>query len=343
MLRFLPNTLRGIISFLAIILNTFFCCIPFFAVAFFKIIIPHAGWRKYCTKQIITISSFWILINSINMRLLHKMCWNVTGLETLDLDKWYLVISNHQAWTDIVVLQTILRDRVPFLKFFLKKELMWVPVMGMVWWAQDYPFMKRYTKSFLTKNPHLKGKDIEITRKACEKFKQTPISVMNFVEGTRFTTKKHARQKSAFTHFLRPKAGGISYVLNAMGDRLDEILNVVIVYPGKQKRIWDLMCGRIPEIRVNIERIPVTENLIGDYEGDPVFKNEFQTWLNQLWAKNDQIFDVMIQKDIPLIENQPVPFFNFPKDFIQSISLEMFHPGPIVAKPAKIFPEIEQL
>ncbi|MFZ5570493.1 MAG: acyltransferase [Thermodesulfobacteriota bacterium] len=341
MLRLLPGTVRGIIGFIAIILNTFFCCIPFFTVALLKITIPHAGWRQYCTRQIITISSFWILMNSITMRLLHTMSWKVTGLETLDLDKWYLVISNHQAWTDIVVLQTILRGRVPFLKFFLKKELMWVPVMGMVWWAQDYPFMKRYSQSFLKKNPHLKGKDLEITRKACEKFKQTPISVMNFIEGTRFTPQKHARQQSTYTHLLRPKAGGISYVLRAMGDRLDEILNIVIVYPGKKKRIWDLMCGRIPEIRVNIERIPVTANLLGDYAGDPVFQKEFQTWLNRIWAQNDHIFDVMMTNDIPPLVNQPAPFFNFPKDFIQSISLEMFRPVPIVAKPAEILPEVK--
>ena len=111
---------------------------------------------------------------------------------------------------------------VPFLKFFLKKELIWVPILGIAWWALDFPFMKRYSAAVLKKRPHLRGKDIEITRQACKKFKSLPVSIMNFVEGTRFTREKHDKQKSPFTHLLKPKAGGIGFVLSTMGEQLQQ-------------------------------------------------------------------------------------------------------------------------
>ncbi len=65
------------------------------------------------------------------------------GVDSLHQRGWYLVSSNHQSWVDILVLQRIFHGRIPFLKFFLKQELIWVPVIGLAWWALDFPFMKR--------------------------------------------------------------------------------------------------------------------------------------------------------------------------------------------------------
>ena len=156
-----------------------------------------------------------------------------------------MVISNHQSWIDIITLQTVFNRKIPFLKFFIKKELIWVPIMGPAWWALDFPFMKRYSPEFLAKKPHLKGKDIEITRIACSKFKTMPVSVMNFVEGTRFSENKHYRQRSPYNNLLKPKAGGTGFVLTIMGEQLNSILNITIKYTGEDKKFWSLLCGRI--------------------------------------------------------------------------------------------------
>jgi hypothetical protein len=49
---------------------------------------------------------------------------------------------------------------------------------------------------------------------------------MNFVEGTRFTNDKHKQQSSPYNHLLRPKSGGIAFVLAAMGDYIQNIRQI---------------------------------------------------------------------------------------------------------------------
>lgn len=222
-----------------------------------------------------------------------RITWEVTGIDNLSKKSWYLVIANHQSWTDIVVLQKVLTGKIPFLKFFLKKELIWVPVLGLAWWALDFPFMRRYTQSFLIKHPHLKGKDIEITKKACAKFKDMPVSIMNFVEGTRYTTQKHEQQESPFKNLLKPKSGGIGFVLSTMGDIITSILDVTIVYPEGNMSFWDFLCGRVHTIKVHVEEIEITDKFKGDYVDDPFFKNSFQQWLNSLWQEKDIRIEIM--------------------------------------------------
>src|SRR5690606_35125628 len=129
----------------------------------------------------------------------------------------------------------------------------------------DFPFMKRYSSDFIKKNPHLKGKDIEITKKACEKFKTMPVSIMNFVEGTRLTPEKHKKRNSPYNNLLSPKAGGVGFVFTTMGQQIKMILNVTIIYPDGPKDFWSFICGRIKSAKVIIEKIPVTDELIGDY------------------------------------------------------------------------------
>jgi 1-acyl-sn-glycerol-3-phosphate acyltransferase len=295
MLRFLPPQILGTVSILLLIGNTFFWFPALFAIAIIKLIIPIDEWRRQCSKLLNGIARCWISCNNIGLRLTKEIQWDVKGIDGLKNRDWYLVLSNHQSWVDIVVLQKIFHKKIPFLKFFLKKELIWVPVMGFVWWALEYPFMKRYSQEFLRKNPQCAGKDMDITRKACNKFKKTPISVMNFVEGTRFTVEKHKKQKSPFMHLLRPKAGGIAFVLSAMDGQLRNILNVTIIYPQGVKGLWSFLCTDSIEIVVRVECIPVTNDLVGDYPTDERFKGHFQKWLNDLWIQKDHYIKELIQ------------------------------------------------
>ena len=228
------------------------------------------------------------------MRVPNKITWDIYGVKELNYDGWYLVISNHQSWVDIMVLFQVFYRKIPFLKFFMKKELIWVPFVGIGTWALDFPFMKRYSKEFLEKHPHLKGKDIEITKKACEKFKRTPAAILNFVEGTRFTVEKHQNQKSPFKHLLKPKAGGIAFVLSTLGEQLHSILNVTISYPKGVKGFWGFCCGEISDIRVSVKELPLKKELIGDYEHDVDFKKQFQSWVNDVWTEKDKELDHLL-------------------------------------------------
>jgi 1-acyl-sn-glycerol-3-phosphate acyltransferase len=266
---------------------------PFLLAASLIKLIPFKQSQKICTKILIMIATRWIDNNTFLFRKILGIKVKVSGDTDLPMKEWYLVISNHQSWSDIVVLQMVFNGKIPLLKFFLKKELIWVPLLGIAWWALDFPFMKRYTADFIAKYPHLKGKDIEITKKACEKFSTTPVSVMNFVEGTRFTQEKHKKQKSPFKNLIKPKAGGTGFVLTAMGHQLHSILNVTIKYPEGDLNFWNFICGRINEVDVFIENIPVTDDLIGDYVSDLEYQRRFQKWINDLWVKKDKVLEEM--------------------------------------------------
>ena len=294
MLYVLPVAIRGSLSLAFYILNTLFWCIPLFVLVVAKAAIPLKSWRRKCSRILNTIAEKWIWVNNQNQKLAGNKHWDVTGIDNLDRSEWYLVLANHQSWTDILVLQRIFYRKIPFLKFFIKKELFWFPILGQAWWALDFPFVKRYSKSDLQKKPHLMGKDLEITRKACQKFKKIPISITNFAEGTRFTNKKHINQQSPYDHLLRPKAGGIAFVLSSMRGQIHHILDVTIVYPDGISSFWALLCGKIRNIKVRVRSLPVSPEILGDYANDGQFRAALQRWLNDIWAEKNRHIDMMM-------------------------------------------------
>lgn len=287
-MKSLTGHVRGAFSMLIYGLNTIVCCTPLFVVALVKLLIPLRPVQTLCRRILTAIATCWIAVNNLNQKLFNGIHWDIQGLENLDPKGWYMVVANHQSWVDILVLQNIFHRKIPFLKFFLKKELFWFPVLGQAWWALDFPFMKRYSRRFLLKHPHLIGKDLEITKKACEKFRSIPVSVMNFVEGTRFTREKHSHQRSPYTHLLRTKAGGLAFALAAMGDKIQHVIDVTIAYPQGAASFWDFVCGRVREIKVRVRTLPVSGEMVGDYLQDARFKREFQQWLNVLWQEKDR-------------------------------------------------------
>ena len=290
MLQFLPAPVLGAISFMLYLVNTLFWSTPILVFGLVKALLPITPVQKGLSKILHFFAGSWVTCNSGILALTRKVDWQVTGLDNpaLKTNDWFLVISNHQSWTDILVLQHVLNRKVPFLKFFLKQELIKVPVLGLAWWALDFPFMKRYSKSYLAKHPEMKGKDKETTRKACEKFRHMPISVMNFVEGTRFTPAKKQRQNSPYQNLLKPKSGGISFVLDALGDQIQNIVDVTVHYSTKNNSFWDFCCGRIPTIKVDVKVIQRPADLVGDYETDKAYRTQFQGWLNSIWQAKDQ-------------------------------------------------------
>lgn len=287
MLAKLPGFIRVPLVMLLLALNIVVHVTPLFLLTLFKVILPIRGIRLALSRGLVLIAESWIAFNSAMFDWFTRTRWQVDGLNELRYNGNYLVLCNHQSWVDIPVLQKIFNRRIPFLRFFLKSQLIWVPLLGPAWWALDFPFMKRYSKETLAAHPELQGKDMEATRRACEKFRHMPVSVMNFVEGTRFTPAKHDKQKSSYRYLLRPKAGGVAFVLDAMGDALDAMLDVTIVYPDGPYTMMDLIAGRVSEIRVHVRELPIHASLRGDYEADPAFRDSFQTWVNTLWADKD--------------------------------------------------------
>jgi 1-acyl-sn-glycerol-3-phosphate acyltransferase len=288
MLNFLPSLLLGIIVLLLFGLNVLFWPIILFVFSLLKLVLPFSALRRLFDRILPRLAENWISCNSAWMSLTQKTKWDVQGLTGLDYHGWYLVISNHQSWVDIFVMQHLLNRRIPLMKFFIKRQLIWVPVMGMAWWALDFPFLRRHSPEYLKMHPEQKGKDFTATRLACEKFAHTPNSVMNFLEGTRFTKAKHERQQSPYQYLLRPKAGGIALALNVLGDKFHSVMNITIVYPDGIPTFWEFLCGKLKRVIVRFGQLEVPQQLLhGDYEGNQAFRTEFQQWVQQLWQEKD--------------------------------------------------------
>ncbi len=296
MLARLPAALRGGLTGLLLGLNTllvFSCMVP---LALLKRLVPVDAVRSRCDRALNALASGWVAFNNAWIAAVSPARWDVQGVDSLNPRGWYLVSSNHQSWVDILVLQRIFHGHIPFLKFFLKQQLIWVPVMGLAWWALDFPFMRRHSEEYLKAHPEMRGRDQETTRKACEKFALVPTSVMNFLEGTRFTRTKHLRQQSPYLHLLKPKAGGLALALGAMGDKFQAILDITIAYPDGTPTFWHFLQGRMRRVVVRARLLPIPAHLMhADYAGDAQVRAAFGAWVQQLWREKDAQIETLLK------------------------------------------------
>jgi 1-acyl-sn-glycerol-3-phosphate acyltransferase len=287
----LPATLRGALSGLVLGVNTLLVSLSLAPPALLKLLVPAAGARRAADRALNALASGWVAINNAWIVAVHPDArWDVQGVESLRPRGWYLVSCNHQSWVDILVLQRIFHGHIPFLKFFLKSELIWVPVIGLAWWALDFPFMKR------GRGHGARHNDLKATRAACEKFKRVPTSVINFVEGTRFTLSKHAQQASPYRHLLRPKIGGLGIALATMGEQFEALLDVTIVYPRGTPRFWDLLCGRVEAVAVRVHQREIPPEVLGsDPIGDKAYRQRISAWVEQQWIEKDRLIDELLR------------------------------------------------
>ncbi|QJT83375.1 acyltransferase [Kosakonia sp. MUSA4] len=281
-------------SVLLTILVTIFCSVPIIVAGLLKLLLPvPVLWRAisaFCNFMMYC----WCVGLSWLLHLNPHLKWDVEGLEGLNKKNWYLLICNHHSWADIVVLCVLFRKHIPTNKYFLKQQLAWVPFIGLACWALDMPFMRRYSRSYLLRHPERRGKDVETTRRSCEKFRYHPTTIVNFVEGSRFTEEKRRQTRSPFKNLLPPKAAGMAMALNVLGEQFDKLLDVTLCYPENDKTpFFDMLSGKLTRIVVRINLLPVNEELHGDYVNDKNFKRSFQQWLNKLWSGKDEHIDAI--------------------------------------------------
>ena len=292
---------RGASTLLLIGISTIVLTSTIFVLAIGKFLTPPGAVHNFVRKILAGIAELWTSINNFLLSLSRKTKWNVEIPQALDRKGCYLVNSNHQSWVDILVLQRCFNRRLPLLRFFLKSELIRVPFLGIAWWALDFPFMKRASKAQLARQPGLKGKDLENARKACEKFRDIPVAMMNFPEGTRFTEEKRNAGKSPYKNLLLPRIGGVGQVLFALSDQLDALIDVTIVYPrdGQSEAaptFWQLLTGQVPEIIVRAEQREIPAHLLGrNFRKDREFRRDLESWSNGLWLEKDRLIS-SIQK-----------------------------------------------
>ncbi len=291
--RFLPPDVRAILLFLGYVISLTISGLMVYPLGILKYLIPIKAWRKLMDSWLNQMPVIWTDLNTFFTKLFIRVEIEVIGAENLTMNDWYLMTANHQSWTDILLLHRVFNHRLPVLKFFIKSQVIWMPILGLGCKFIGYPFMKRYTKDQIAKNPKLKGKDLATTKKMCEQFKSRPMTIVSFAEGTRYTKQKAKRQKSPYPHLLKPRTGGLAYTLMTMGDYLHQFVDVTICYSKPDATFWDYLSGRIKKVTVKVETQPITDAILGDYINDREYRVRFQAWLNDLWDKKNQALEEM--------------------------------------------------
>ena len=282
------NLLRGTIVAILLSISLIVFAVWILLIGAITWLIPLKIWRHYGNRYLQQLPIHWALVNRAIITLCTYNKFQVNGDAAFNPHGRYVLIANHSSWVDILILTTFFADKLPIMKFFMKKELLWsLPVAGLACYILGYPFMERHSADDIRKNPALKGKDIETAKKACEKFKEFPTIIMNFVEGTRFSQSKKIKQASPYHHLLKPKAMGVALVINELQNELDGIVNVTLAYSTPNLSFWRFACGEFENIYMQYELLPVTPELIGDCYEDRQFRKSFQAWLNELWQKKD--------------------------------------------------------
>lgn len=284
------TALQGAAALLVIGLNTIVLSTLVCIGGLFRFLAPTEKLRARMRHWLASLVELWTAINNAVLSRYRGMHWDVQIPDQLDYRGCYVVSCNHQSWVDILVLQRSFNRKLPLLRFFLKKELFWVPFMGLAWWSLDFPFMQRYSKEQVRKKPSLAGKDLENARKACEKFREIPVAMMSFPEGTRFSTEKRDASSSPYRNLLKPRIGGIGQVFYALGNQLDGLVDVTIVYPDNPQppTFWQLVSGQIPRIVARAELRDIPAELTGrEFRRDRNFRGDLQAWMDQQWLQKD--------------------------------------------------------
>ncbi|MGQ0701376.1 MAG: acyltransferase [Panacagrimonas sp.] len=286
----LPGWVVGVTTFLVmLVVLLFWGGLIFVPVMLLKFLLPIPLLQEPLSKLLVAIASQWVASNQLVFRVMHGPAWQLDYRAQLDPRKSYLLVANHQSWADILILFDLFFGRTPFLRFFLKQELIWVPLIGIICWALDMPFMKRHSRAALIANPALRNEDLATTRRFCEKYRRHPITVVNFLEGTRFTEAKRIASGSPYRHLLRPKSAGMSFTLNAMGEQFGGIIDVTLAYqPSSKSLLWSWLCGEQSGMAIHVDSLPIPQDLLrGDFDSDAEFRAHFRGWVNGIWSRKD--------------------------------------------------------
>ena len=255
-------------------------------------LLTFGGPRRWVNRNLPWLGEQWARGNDLIFDALLTTRWDVAGIDGLRRDGRYLIISNHVNWIDIFALFRVFRGKAPLIRFFIKQVLIWFPIAGQAAWALSFPFMRRYSQDYLAQHPEKRGRDLESTRKACRLYRHIPVSIINFVEGTRITREKHDEQQSPYKHLLRPRVGGIAFVLASLGEQLDAMIDVTLIYEPRDATMWDFVTNRVPRIIVRARRLDLSpEFCTGDAVEPGPARERFKSWIEQVWREKDQLID----------------------------------------------------
>ncbi len=295
MLSFLPSPIILLINCILISLNVIIIATPMMLLGIIKFCLPFDVVTVLIEKTNYHLYRTWVFFNRCIIRLTNNVKWHISGDNIPKTKKSCIVISNHLSWLDILFMGCVFKGNIPTTKFFMKHSLIYIPFAGLACYALGMPFLRRYPKEKLLKNPKLRTKDIETTKAACKRLIKFPATLINFVEGSRYTKEKAKKAKSPYKYLLPPKAASLGVAISEIGQEIEYLFDVTYFYPDNQKKAFvDMMKGRIKNIYVNVDILKIDESLKGNYLEDKQFKHDFTMYVRSLWERKDALLERML-------------------------------------------------
>lgn len=283
----IKSTFIGFFTFILIVTEL---TIGFGTLAIINIpraIFPFKSFKIKLSKISNTIGDITVYGLKIIMKIMHKDSMQVFDDNEFDKNNWYMAVSNHQSWADIFIVLVAAHNRIPLLKFFMKKELAWIPFIFLANKTLNMPFVNRHSKEQIEKNPNLRFKDYENTVKACQRFLRSPSTIFSYAEGTRNNATKHKLQNSPYKNLLKPRIGGIATALSAMPN-INVLVDYSVVYKSKKRGAWAFLKGDMRDVKVLVKKYEIPENLQNkNYSTDDQYRKDFKEWIEEIWKEKD--------------------------------------------------------
>jgi 1-acyl-sn-glycerol-3-phosphate acyltransferase len=262
------NNIVSLLSALWVAVNLLIGFTLLLPVSVIRWLIPLPAVSRWCFfivdhvyRLAVKVDSFWMM--------------KVVGIELIikgkaNTDRAPVVICNHQSWFDIALVQEVITGNGPIIKFLVKREIAWVPIIGWICLALNFPRLRR------SKKDGARVSDFSIIQKATKTHGDETGALLIFPEGTRFSELKKSKQKSPYQHLLKPKTGGLNVITQHAGADTS-LIDVTIDYHQKDIWIWDCLHGDPSKITITLDHYKLAE--IDDIE----------TWLNNRWLAKDKI------------------------------------------------------
>tara|TARA_B110000008_G_scaffold146381_1_gene148034 strand:+ start:1639 stop:2520 length:882 start_codon:yes stop_codon:yes gene_type:complete len=283
----LRRFLIGILTFFAILI-ILSVAVTLLTIVNIPRVIPNKNLKVSLGSLSNSMGSATVASITAALRILHKLEWDFQIPKDVNTDTWYLAISNHQSWADIFILLAAGHKKIPLLKFFMKKELQWIPIIYLVHKTIDMPFLNRHSRAQIQANPELRKVDFENAKIAAKRFSRNPSTAFSFLEGTRFSRQKHAVQESPYTNLLKPKVGALAIALSGM-PQVNALVDFTVVYATEKRSTWDFLCGELSKAKVVTKTYTLPEKLKNrSFEEDDDYRKSFQTFVNAIWLEKEQ-------------------------------------------------------
>ena len=256
----------------AITLNLVFWCVPLLVLVVLRGIAPPArAWTQAAGEAVyrwaVAFDDWWL-------RGVSGAVWHCPDPPPAR-DAPCIVIANHRSWADVFLIQSAVAKRGPIVKFLCKRELVWIPILGLIFLAFDFPVVRRRGSRRLPESER-RAVDRQRVRDACVTLRARPAAMLTFVEGTRFTPEKHARSASPYRTLLPPRAGGFEAIAASLEGDGAVVLDMTLDYP-RTADFWAFLGGAAGDIEVRAHAFPLPEVL----DAGP------RHWLDARWRAKD--------------------------------------------------------